>query len=348
MNGNAPKTGTEKDQAAAQEGTDKGKKDSKEKSDASKMLLDTLGKGIAGDLEKGLRAYGEFMIALEKLGAVDIMDLLKKGFTVWQVEAEIKKVLKDKDLLIKKDVIGKLATNTGAMESTLSGENLAQYITRCLGLTLPVLPPRPDKKESDPLMVSLVWFKTSGVVNLLAYNAVKDGLKANDEKKPILYENDLVYIKTGENKYTAGFIKDFDMENELVKLTTVENGQVVKKDFKLKSVLMAFHFAGNEKIMPRSVGEAKKDFEPENVPAPAPGTAPTATPGTTPAPAPGATPTPAPGTTPAAPTPAPAPGTAPAPAPGTAPAPAPAPTPAPAPQPAPPSGPAATPPAAST
>jgi hypothetical protein len=313
-----PETGTTPG-AATQENADKDKdKENKEKADMNKMLLKTFGEGVSGDINKGLKAYGEFIMALEKLGAVDIIDLLQKGFTVWQVEAEIKKALEGK--LIPKERIGGLTTE---IQSAKSGENLGEYITRCLGLNFPEIPKRPDGKESDPLMVSLMWFKTSGVVNLLGYNAVKDGLKADETtKKPILYENDLVYINTGEKKYTAGFIKDFDKDNEKIKVSTMENGQVVIKDFELKSVLMAFHFAGNKQIMKRSLDEGNP-FEPANVPEPAPGAAPTPAPGAAPAPSP-------------------------TPAPGAAPAPAPATTPAPAPQPAAPSGPAATPPAAST
>lgn len=264
--------------AAPKENPDKNKEKEKSAKDISKLL----GEGIAGDLTKGMQAYGQFIEALEKLGAVDILDLIRKGFNVWQIEAELKKNLEGK--LISSSDIGLLKTNEDAMKTAESGEKDGDYILRCLGLKQKYtkltseIPKRNDGKDYDPTLVSMIWLKTSGAMNLLAYNAVKDGLKANPEtKKPILYENDLVYITTGEKTYATGFIKDFDLENDKIKISTVENGAVVIKEFELKKVLIAFHLNGNTTIMKKSIEHLEQDKK-EDKPADAPSTTPAATP----------------------------------------------------------------------
>jgi len=305
----------------------RGKDQKKEAEKAKKDIIGLLGGSIGLNLIQGMEAYGKFIMALEQLGAEG--DFLKElaGFfdkdgnlvkeldklTIQQIEAKLKVQLEGK--LLTASQISTLKTNEKEILSSPAGETSGDYILRCLGLKrlYSTLPKRADGKENDPTKLSMIWLKLSGVKYAQSYSSIKEKLQADPEtKKPILYENDLVYIETGNKTYIAGFVKDINIATNKVILSTVENGGLVVKEFDLKKAIMAFHLAGNTNIMPNSLknleADEKKDEKKPKTTGSTTSSAPAAAPGTTPGTAPAAAP--AAGTTP---------GTAPAPAPAAAP-----------------------------
>jgi len=277
----------------SQEEAEKAKKvkdDKEKKAEAEKTkkeLMGLLGGGIAENVKNGLEAYGKFIMALEQLGAEG--DFLKElaGFfdkdgnlvkeldklTIQQIEAKLKVQLEGK--LLTASQISTLKTNEKEILSSPAGETSGDYILRCLGLKrlYSTLPKRADGKENDPTKLSMIWLKLSGVKYAQSYSSIKEKLQADPAtKKPILYENDLVYIETGNKTYIAGFVKDINIATNKVILSTVENGGLVVKEFDLKKALMAFHLAGNTNIMPKSLDNLKQ--EQPGTPAAAPGATP--------------------------------------------------------------------------